>query len=163
MKLMWDLLNSLAKVTPRTVNIISIISCVLIFGGLGGYLVNDYWQGFSRDQALATKGITTTAMLDKKYTEVTHKLNTVEMEKMYDVNYKFNVNGKAYEGKSSLKSAPTSEAAIVLFDPTDPANNKLEGSRKTADDLSGFIVTLVVGLIMIAILKATSTKKNTRT
>ncbi len=81
---MWNLLNLLAKLTPRTVNIISIISCVLVFGGLGGYLANNYWQGFSRDQALATKGITTTAMLDEKYTEVTRKLNNIETEKMYD-------------------------------------------------------------------------------
>lgn len=151
------------KLTSRTATVISIILCVLVFGSLGGYLAYNYWQGFSREQTLATKGITTTAVLDKKYIEVTRRLNNIETEKRYDVIYKFNVNGKAYEGKSSLKSVPTEEAAKVIFDPNDPTNNRLEGSRETVDDISGFIGTLIVGLVMIAILKAASTKKNTRT
>lgn len=101
------------------------------------------YQSYSAHTRL-NDGIKTIAVLDNKYTKITSNRTGTK----YRVSYTFSVNNKKYYGKNDLTQEPKSTNIPVIYDPTDPSNNKLENGKDFFEEVGQtIIVALILGII----------------
>lgn len=127
----------------KNVKVILLTGLLIVLGGIPIILGYFTYQVYSSHIRL-NNGTKTTAILDNKYTEVRSNRRGTK----YEVSYSFTVNGKSYSGDNSLTNKPASTDATVIYDPTDPSNNKLEGGKDFFEETGETIIlVLVLGLV----------------
>jgi tetratricopeptide (TPR) repeat protein len=110
--------------------------CITLFLGYFAY------QIYSAHIRL-NNGAKTAAILDNKYTQVRDRTGT-----RYSVSYTFKVNERSYSGEGSLAKEPTTKNTTVVYDLSDPNNNKLENGEDFFERIGKTIVfALILGVI----------------
>ena len=129
--------------SEKNIKAVLFTSLLIVLGGVPLILGYFTYQVYSSHIRL-NNGTKTTAILDNEYTEVRSNRTGTK----YKVSYYFTVNGKTYSGDGSLIKKPTSKDAAVIYDPTDPSNNKLEGGKDFFEEIGQtIIIALVLGII----------------
>ena len=131
----------------KNVRTVLFIGLFIVLGGVPliiGYFAYQVYSAHSR----LNNGTKTTATLDNKYTEIRSNRTGTK----YEVSYSFTVNERKYSGDSYITEKPTSSKAAVIYDPTDPNNNKLEGGKdfyeRTGETI---ILALILGIVTNAV------------
>ena len=113
-----------------------LLVCVTLFLGYFAY------QIYSAHTRL-NNGTKTNAILDNRYTKNRDRTGT-----RYSVSYTFKVNDKIYSGEGSLLTEPKTKNTTVIYDPTDPSNNKLEDGEDFFERIGKTIIfALILGVI----------------
>jgi hypothetical protein len=95
---------------------------LLLTAGIGYWLYGQHVRAVRLD----TQGQRIAGMLDDNYTKV---MRTKTGEVRYDVTYSFVVAGGTYHGSGAIVNRPRSDQAVIIYDPVDPTNNKIEGAE----------------------------------
>ncbi len=127
----------------KNVKTILVTGLLIVLGGIPLVLGYFVYQSYAAHIRL-NNGTKTTAILDNKYTEI--KSNRTGTR--YEVSYTFTVDERTYSGDGYLTKEPTSKKATVIYDPTDPSNNKLEGGEDFFESVGKTIIfALIIGII----------------
>jgi len=106
----------------RITNSALMVVLLLLTAGIGYWLYGQHVRAVRLD----TQGQRIAGMLDDSYTKVTR---TKTGEVRYDVTYSFVVAGATYHGSSAIVNRPRSDQAVIIYDPIDPTNNRIEGAE----------------------------------
>jgi hypothetical protein len=135
----------------KTVFLIILIGLPLFFG----YLTYQLYSSYNR----VDNGLKANAVINKEYTEIRGRTGI-----KYSVTYTFKVDGKTYTGSSDIRSEPKNKRVVVLYDPTDPSNNKLEGSIDFYEELLiAGICAVILGVFANVISFALSSRNKVET
>ncbi len=136
------------KIHRKKIVIIFLIVFVFLLVSIPTTVVFFIYQSFSSHNRVSN-GAKVVGFLDNKYTE---KRSTTRPNARYDVSYSFVVNDKTYTGSSTVFSNPVSKYVVVLYDPNDPNNNKLEGSNDSSDEYIVGIIAIIIFAVLVNLL-----------
>lgn len=131
------------KKNQKKIVAILLINILVIIIGIPVIIAYFTYQSYVSHQRISN-GSRIVATLDNKYTEVRR---TVRAGTRYDVSYSFRVDGETYTGTTSMPNKPISKSIVVLYDPENPNNNKVEGGEDSFE-------SLFIGIAGVLILSA---------
>lgn len=127
---------------------------------LGIQFVRDYFgvsdtEGRENLQKLIKEGATAEAKYDSVYSETTIKIAGLPV-KLLDIKYFFEVNGKQYEGKQLIDSAPITENLTVKYLKENPeissANPEEELKKRQDSEKDTGMLWFGIGLTIVGLL-----------
>lgn len=125
----------------KNVKVVLFTGFLIVIGGVTLTLAYFAYHIYS-DHVRLNNGTKTTAILDNKYTEIRNRTGT-----KYEVSYSFTANEKKYSGEGYLTKEPVSKNVSVIYDPTDPSNNKLENGKDFYEETGETILfALILGI-----------------